>query len=247
MRIRIIQKLINIIRFKNYRVKNNKILFETDNRIVNMSFLNLFNKNCNIRGDNNIIIFRFNTLKFPKGLKINIHGNDNYIEIHQNHFKNSSIYIYSDKNKFVLKHAIKVIEGATFSLGYAAEIKIDEDCEIGNDELNIVARGFNGKSHKVFIGKGTHIAREAIIRNTDGEFILDKNNQVQYFAGDIHIGEHCWITSRCIILKSTYLPNNTIVGANSLVNKRFLEENTLIAGSPAKVIKNNTNWVESGL
>ena len=62
---------------------------------------------------------------------------------------------------------------------------------------------------------------------------------------DVYIGKHCWITSRCTILKGTHLPNNTVVGANSLVNKKFTQENTLIAGSPAVVIKERVKWNEN--
>ena len=43
-------------------------------------------------------------------------------------------------------------------------------------------------------------------------------------------------------MKGAKIPNNCIVGANSLVNKEFFEENCLIAGTPAKIIKKGVNW-----
>ena len=49
--------------------------------------------------------------------------------------------------------------------------------------------------------------------------------------------------SRCTILKGVNLPNGTIVGTCSLVNKKFEKENTLIAGTPARIIKENVAWV----
>ena len=41
-----------------------------------------------------------------------------------------------------------------------------------------------------------------------------------------------------MILKGSKIPSNSMIGACSLVNKEFTEENTVIAGSPAKIIKN---------
>ncbi len=49
---------------------------------------------------------------------------------------------------------------------------------------------------------------------------------------------------RITILKRTNLPDGTIVAANSLINKEFSEQNTLIGGVPAKVLKSNVKWNE---
>ena len=56
------------------------------------------------------------------------------------------------------------------------------------------------------------------------------------------IGNHCWIGSRVEMCKNAILPNNTIVGACSLVSKKFINEYTIIAGNPAKIIKENVDW-----
>ena len=42
--------------------------------------------------------------------------------------------------------------------------------------------------------------------------------------------------------KGVNLPNNTIIASNSLVNKKFNEENLLIGGCPAKIIRKNAFW-----
>lgn len=52
------------------------------------------------------------------------------------------------------------------------------------------------------------------------------------------IGSNVYIGPGAIIFGDISIPNNTLIGANSTVNKSFVEENTMIAGSPAKVIKN---------
>jgi acetyltransferase-like isoleucine patch superfamily enzyme len=56
----------------------------------------------------------------------------------------------------------------------------------------------------------------------------------------IFLGNNVWVGTRCLILKGTKVPNNTIVGAGSLLNKTYdIEENCLLGGIPAIIKKNN--------
>ena len=51
------------------------------------------------------------------------------------------------------------------------------------------------------------------------------------------IGDNVYLAPGVKILGDIKIPNNTAVGANSVVNKTFEEENMMIAGIPAKIIK----------
>lgn len=53
----------------------------------------------------------------------------------------------------------------------------------------------------------------------------------------IIIGDNCFIGMNSIILKGTTLGDNVIVGAGSVVHGKF-PSNCIIAGNPAKIIKN---------
>lgn len=50
------------------------------------------------------------------------------------------------------------------------------------------------------------------------------------------IGENCFIGEKSIILPGVILGNNVIVAAGSVVTKSF-DDNVLIGGNPAKIIK----------
>ena len=52
----------------------------------------------------------------------------------------------------------------------------------------------------------------------------------------IQIGRNCFIGCNSIILKGTVLGDNCVVGAGSVVSGEF-EDNCVIAGNPAKVIR----------
>jgi len=51
------------------------------------------------------------------------------------------------------------------------------------------------------------------------------------------IGDNVYLAPGVKILGDIKIPNNTAVGANSVVTKSFEEENMMIAGIPAKIIK----------
>jgi acetyltransferase-like isoleucine patch superfamily enzyme len=54
----------------------------------------------------------------------------------------------------------------------------------------------------------------------------------------ITIGENCWISTNCMIMKGTKIPPRCVVGARSFLNKAYnCPENSLIAGHPAKFVK----------
>lgn len=101
----------------------------------------------------------------------------------------------------------------------------------------------NCKNTKVSIGDDCMLSCGITIRTNDGHTIFDNETKaITNKPKDIIIGNHVWIGDGSIILKATIIPSNTIIGARSLINKQFDKENTIIAGAPAKIVKENINW-----
>lgn len=63
------------------------------------------------------------------------------------------------------------------------------------------------------------------------------DNDVQVSAGSIIIGKFCWFGMGAIVLPEVQLGDFTIVGAGAVVTKSFTEGYCVLAGNPAKVIK----------
>ncbi len=197
-----------------------------------------------INGINNEIIFIKDGQPVENceisGLNITINGNNNRVKIFlPSNFVNSFIIIEGDNNSFTLnptRH--RIIRHTTFGLEGGSQIHIGSGLSSYKD-INIVAK--NGKN--IFIGDECMFAREIMIRNNDGHIILDRETgEVLNKPEDIVIENNVWIGMRSVILKGSLVKSGSVIGAMSLVNKKFDEENILIAGVPAKKIRSNIEW-----
>ncbi len=202
------------------------------------------NSKYNVDGYGNEIVFKKDGQEYSdldvKGLNISITGNNNRVEIElPANFVGVSIVIDGDNNKFSLKSTKhRTIRHTTFGLEGGSEISVGSGLSVYR-EVNIVAK--NGKN--ISIGDECMFAREIMIRNNDGHIILDRESgEVINPPEDIIIGDNVWIGMRVLIFKGTVIPNGSVVGAGALVNKKFDEENILIAGVPAKKIRSNIEW-----
>jgi len=132
-------------------------------------------------------------------------------------------------------------------------ISIGEHCMIGHDVfLSAQKNSFISIGNNCSINTSTHIVSTQRITIKDGtrigEFcsIRDQNHSFenmhepiykQGFTGAaISIEENCWIGRGVMITAGVKLGQGCVVGANSVVTKSF-EENSIIAGVPAKLIR----------
>lgn len=94
----------------------------------------------------------------------------------------------------------------------------------------------------ITIGAGTRIAHRSQIMDSDYHYSANMSTHtVRNQTLPIHIGTKCWIANSTSVMKGSYLPDYTIIGSNSLVNKDFskLEPGSVIGGQPAKLIAQN--------
>jgi len=91
---------------------------------------------------------------------------------------------------------------------------------------------------KIIIGRGTIIGPNVGIITANH----DPTNLNRHLPSkDVVLGQKCWIGMNSVILPGVVLGDNTVVGAGSVVTKSFPEGNCVIAGNPAKIIKNSAH------
>ncbi|MBU1668204.1 hypothetical protein KKC13_07265 [bacterium] len=62
---------------------------------------------------------------------------------------------------------------------------------------------------------------------------------------DIVIGDNCYVGSGVKVAAGSTLANDSVCAMGSVLTKKFKQENILIAGVPAKIIRENVNWREN--
>ena len=163
---------------------------------------------------NNNLYIELPMIKFENSI-IEMRGNS-HIEIKSSSYKMTNVSIVSSKGN-------KIIIGNNFSMGDGV-IMADADSNI-------------------IIGNDCMFSDEIYIRPHDGHCIYDINTkELLNDNKDIIIGNHVWVSNRCTILKGAKVGNNCVVGNSSLVNKKIEKNNCIIAGIPAKVVKENISW-----
>ena len=168
-----------------------------------------------LRNHNQIIISKKTDLK---KCKFHISGSNNKIIIGDNCSLNSVVFYMNNNNSVIV--------------GNDVIVNANEDCPT---RLNAC----DGCS--ITIGDGCLFSNNIEIHTTDYHPIYQGTEMVNK-PKSVIIGEHSWVGLRTVILKGVELAPNTIVGACSLVSSSTLNQNTSIAGCPAREIKNGITW-----
>lgn len=99
---------------------------------------------------------------------------------------------------------------------------------------NIICQGTISIGHNFLSSWNTYIM------DTDLHGIIDlETGKTGNYVKPISIGNDVWIGMNSSILKGSTIPNGCIVAASSVVSRQFKITNTIIAGNPAVVVKNN--------
>ena len=92
------------------------------------------------------------------------------------------------------------------------------------------------------IGDNCLFSNSVEVHTTDYHDIFDEDKKRINPPEPVIIGNNCWIGLKVIILKGVNLKQNTVVGAGSVVTKKFTEESVVIAGNPAEIKKHRISW-----
>ena len=98
------------------------------------------------------------------------------------------------------------------------------------------------ESTKIIIGEDCLFSSDITFRTGDSHSILDLYGNRINPSNDIIIKDHVWIGHKVSINKNVIISDNSIIGAGSIVTKPFDKGNVIIAGVPAKIVKENINW-----
>lgn len=207
--------------------------------------IGLVNPNFIVNGQNNKLILideqgneKPMTTNIP-GMKINVQGDNNIIRIPE---KNQIRGCFNIRSNNAL---IDIKSQKTLSINVNTLFQDGQKLIINEDTIIFGANIFlNEKEASVLIGKNCLFSSNITIWATDGHAILDAqtNKILNPITKPIIIHDHCWCGHSVFMTKNTGLAKNSVIGGGSVITKTFTQENVLVAGNPAKIIKENINW-----
>ena len=162
------------------------------------------------------------------------------IEVGTGRFIINESWRKSDPFKTMLslcEHSRLVVKGS-FSFYSDADISVNRNAilEIGSGFMN-----HGGKLHcfnHIKIGNKVFIGDDVFIRDSEGHEMIGTNRPS---TSPIYIEDNVWIGARCVINKGVTIGVGSVVAAGAVVTKD-VPPHTLVAGVPAKVIRENVEW-----
>lgn len=194
-------------------------------------------------------VFGFNSVKGKSNLKILWGGV---------FAKHTCIKNDGKNNKLIIGEGCRIFNSQIKLIGENNTVYIEHDCVLKDVSIWVSGGGivrighnthFTGKTHIACIeGKTVEIGERCLFsdsitfRTGDSHSILDKNGVRINRAKDITIGDHVWIGQQVTVLKGAAVGAESIIGTGSLLTGKEYESNSIIAGSPAQVIKQQVTW-----
>ena len=132
---------------------------------------------------------------------------------------------------FVCEGDFKLYQGASIYVAPGAKLVVRGGTFLNtNATLNCF--------HYIEIGKGCAISDNVCIADSDSHCIDGQKDKVM---APIVIGDHVWIGKNAIVLKGVTIGSGAVIGAGSVVTKD-VPSNTVVAGNPARPIKEIESW-----
>jgi acetyltransferase-like isoleucine patch superfamily enzyme len=192
-----------------------------------------------------IKVFGSNKIKLSVGVlfwnsKISIKGKNNCILLGENvNLKKTKIVINGNNNKIVISDYVKIYEYCEFLIeGDNCEIYIGEKTTIGSGHI------FCGESNtSIKIGDNCMLSREIFMNTSDFHSIIDtKSNLRINTPKNIILEDNVWLGFNTTINKGAVVGKYSVVATAAIVSGKNYPSNVILAGIPAKIIKENVTW-----
>ena len=204
--------------YSNLVSANNTIeIIKTDDRRVQVKRV----RGCKFKfaGRNNHVV-----LHEPLGnLKLTVDVSSNvYVELHSCEFWQRKIKVMTRYNQ---REHNRVIIGKNVTT------------------TNVLLIDFCQSCGDVIIGDDCMFSWGVAIRTGDSHAIFDQGTgQLLNKNQSVYIGNHVWVGADALIQKGARISDNSVVATRSIVTKQFDQGNVVIAGVPARIVRENIGW-----
>lgn len=169
-----------------------------------------------ILGENNRVPYQ------PAGCEIQICGNNNLVDIHPSVISWGGVISIGDRATPVHNCVVKIGKNSS---AVQADFSLFED------------------GSRILVGENCLLSWGVYVWATDRHAVYAQDSKRLVNRGtEVVIEDHVWVGMNALILKNSRISKNSVVGAHAVVSKKIEEENCVIAGNPARVVKRGINW-----
>jgi acetyltransferase-like isoleucine patch superfamily enzyme len=191
------------------------------------------------------ILVRYNTKIINLSGEVCLAGGGRFAQLRIG-FGNVSIFDTTFERSILEISGKIVVEGkATFGHGSRISVLKNGLLTVGDKFLNTAMMTIVCKE-QITLGKNVLTSWNTLIMDTDFHQSINlQSGELSVESKPVIIGDNVWIGTRAVILKGSEICEGCIIGASSLVSRRFKNPNSLIIGNPAIVKKENvTRYID---
>lgn len=208
-------------------IRKNKIrlrIFGNHNNIILADNFQVGPSKITVYGDHNLILLGDNNNKKAKSkLDFSLCGNNNQVQVEDGVNFGSAMEI--------------VIGFKDYQSTNNAKVSISRDSSFGKTDMLLLEH-----NSEIKIGHNALFSQNVTLRLSDTHSVLDLDGKLLNYGKSIEIGDYVWVGIDVKFGKNTKIADHSIVGWGSVVTKKFEQPNVIIAGNPAKIVKENISW-----
>ena len=190
-------------------------------------------------GDGNRL--QIGRLSVVSGLRVDVRGEDNLIVVgERTRLHGVTVTIRGDGNRIEIGDEVRFSGRSDLWVeDEGSLLRIGDRCTL---EPGCVLAALEGQP--LVLGRDCMLAGEVEIRTGDSHAIFDLATPDEPFNGGrpVTLGDHVWVGKRSFILKGTEIADGVIVGAASVVTRSITDPHSVVAGNPARPVRQGVGW-----
>lgn len=191
----------------------------------------------------NRVIVNGKKSKLRNNSKITFLGENNILYVEDGVDLSHSLIKFAGNNSIVYLRKSKYVYAVIIDIYHNSTVYIGKDCFF-NKPVHIIA----SEQQNVIIGDECLFSLGIYIRTADPHLIYDSLSKERInLSASVFVGDHVWIGQNALLLKGTKIGSGTIIGAATCVANKKIVSNVSVAGSPARVIRENVFFLHNNV